>query len=114
MSESTIDFVIFRADGSAERASVPDDGTFTPFCPLLGCRIIEPVGIRRAGMGDGRFALLCDEEALLVDPRPPQNFVATILAGAPIFGDVALVGDDGERYVSVSERDIEEILAAAA
>jgi len=36
---------------------------------------------------DTEYILICDEEALLVN-EPTQNFLATILAGFPIYGNV--------------------------
>ena len=62
---------------------------------LLGCDLVQPLTI-----GVNGTMLWCDEEALC-KAEPKFNVRASILARTPIFGDVILAGDDGEKIVTL-------------
>ena len=64
--------------------------------PIIGCDIVQPL---RTPDVDGAL-LWCDEEALC-KVEPKYNVRASILARTPIFGDVILAGDDGEKIVTL-------------
>lgn len=64
--------------------------------PLIGCDLVQPLRVP-----DVEDALLwCDEEALF-KIEPKYNVRASILTRTPIFGDVILAGDDGEKIVTL-------------
>ena len=64
--------------------------------PIIGCDLVQPLRVP-----DVKDALLwCDEEALC-KVEPTFNVRASILARTPIFGDVILAGDNGEKIVNL-------------
>ena len=62
---------------------------------LIDCGMVQPLTI-----GVKNVMLWCDEEALC-KAEPKFNVRASILARTPIFGDVILAGDDGEKIVTL-------------
>lgn len=90
--------LVIRTNGTVQWATINTWGSFEEFYPLLGCHTIEPVHVRNHPTG----VLLCDEEALLSN-EIVYNFAASYVAGTHIFGDAALVVDDGEQFRPVDE-----------
>lgn len=88
----TVRVTAITAQGSAVEHDLPQTYTLLDHVrDLIGCEAVEALKPRSP------IVMIVDEEALLRDPLPPRNLVASTIMGYAVYGNVVLLREEDYR-----------------